>query len=204
MSRSHDARPIAGPARQRGIVLVLALIFLLLATLLATGAVGQALLLERMAGGQRNAQLASIAAESALRGAQWRLWKGAATGPLRCGTAPIADCHVYDPALPDALVRAFRREPGWGAETGTEYRGSTGRDDFTAPAGSGLERDAARTAVLAKPPRYLVEDLGPAWPASAGTTAGAGHRIYRITARATGGDAKVARVVENFFVAGGD
>jgi type IV pilus assembly protein PilX len=193
----------AGPARRRGIVLVIALIFLLLLTLLASGAVGQAMLQQRMAGAQRSARQATLAAESTLRGAQWRLWQGAATAPLHCGSAPIADCQVFDPAQPNALVRAFRRQRGWVTEGATEYRGNDGHRDFTTLTGSGLDAPTRRSAVLARNPVYVIEDLGPV-EASPASSVGTRPHAYRITARATGGNPNIVRVAETSFVAGGD
>lgn len=74
--------PMAAPRSrlrsQRGVVLVVALIFLLLLTMLAISASGRSLLQERMAGGLRNGQMAEMAADTALRGAEWKLWKAAA------------------------------------------------------------------------------------------------------------------------------
>ena len=188
-------------ARQRGIVLPLALVFLLLLTLLASGALEQALLQQRMAGAQRHAQQAAFAAEAALRGAQWRLWKGAAEGALHCGVAPIADCRSDDPAHPDPTAEAFRHATGWMTDGATEYRGSDGSRDFTRLYGSGLDAEARKTAVLASNPVYLIEELG---PAKAGTAGGIARRIYRITARATGGRPHVVRVIEDMFAAGDD
>lgn len=203
MRASFHLSSNAGQAGQRGIVLVMALIFLLLLTLLASGAVGQAMLQQRMATAQRSARQATLAAESALRGAQWRLWRGAATAPLHCGSAPIADCYVFDPAQPNALVRAFRRQSGWVAEGATEYRGSAGYRDFTTLTDSGLDAPTRSSAVLARNPVYLIEDLGPVGPAHAGSASMHPH-AYRITARATGGNPNIVRAVESTFVAGGD
>ena len=55
-------QPSLPAAPQRGVVLVVALIFLLLLTILAISASGRSLLQERMAGGLRNAQLAEQSA----------------------------------------------------------------------------------------------------------------------------------------------
>ena len=52
---------------QRGAVLVVALIFLLLMTILAMSASGRSFLQERMVGGLRNAQQAEMSAQTALR-----------------------------------------------------------------------------------------------------------------------------------------
>jgi len=60
------------PARQRGAVLFVALIFLILLTLLGLAASGNSILQERMTGGVRNRQLALMGAESGARGANRR------------------------------------------------------------------------------------------------------------------------------------
>lgn len=218
MPISSRSRPRAPAQSQQGVVLMMALVFLLLLTLLATSAASHASLQERMAGGLRDAQLAELAAESALRGAEWRLWKAAQEGPIRCGAGPLADCYVHDPARPNKTVEDFRSKEGWVTKGATEYKGGVGVQDYTTLAGSGLAGDARRTAVLAKNPFYIIEDLGPELSPGAGppddgdlesgaATGGrgeTGRHIYRITARATGGNAHVVRVAESLFAASGE
>lgn len=217
MPKSPEPRPSGTARQQRGVVLVVALIFLLLLTMLAVSASGHSLLQERMAGGLRNAQLAELAAETALRGAEWRLWKAAGVGPINCGTSLITDCYVYDPARPIADVTDFRGKGGWVTKGATEYKGSSGSQDYTTLSGSGLDDEARKVAVLAKNPFYIIEDLGPELPPGVGpshesgvtssTATGptnTGRHIYRITARATGGNENVVRVVESTFAAKGN
>jgi hypothetical protein len=80
--RMLSTRAIRGHGRQhsqRGVVMVIALIFLLLLTILAVSASGNSLLQERMSGGLRNAQQAQMSAETALRGAEQRHgWRASA------------------------------------------------------------------------------------------------------------------------------
>ncbi|MBT2118137.1 hypothetical protein KK141_04700 [Dyella sp. LX-66] len=204
MSSHHDSRRTHGRAGQRGIVLVLALVFLLLSALLVAAAGDQALLQQRMAGNRRHAQLAEIAAESALRGAEWRLWRDASAGTLHCGPAAADACRIFDPARSNRWTEALLDEAAWIREGAVPYRGSDGRHDFTTQAGRGLDDEARNSAVLAGNPYYLIEDLGPLWPAGAGTAAGAERHIYRITARAVGADAGAARTAVSVFAAGGD
>jgi type IV pilus assembly protein PilX len=217
MPISPDSRPDGTVTRQRGVVLVVALIFLLLLTMLAVSASGHSLLQERMAGGLRNAQQAEFAAETALRGAEWRLWKAASAAPINCGTSLITDCYVYDPAHPIAVVQNFRTKGGWVTEGATEYKGGSGTQDYTTLSGIGLDDDARKVAVLAKNPFYIIEDLGPELPPGAGPAHEAGvtssnstgptntgRHVYRITARATGGNENVVRVVESTFAAKGN
>lgn len=188
---------------QRGMVLVVALIFLLLMTIIAIGASGHTLLQERMVGNLRDAQKAEMAAEMALRGAEWRLWKASYTdgdvAAISCGVTGAAGCYTYDPARPLTQIEAFRSSPGWVTAGATEYKGSSGNDDYTTLNGSSLSADEKKLAALAMNPYYLIEDMGPEAPPGAGSahesgvssSAGTGptttgRHIYRITARATG------------------
>lgn len=199
--------PRAAFARaQRGAVLVVALIFLLLLTMLAISASGRSLLQERMAGGLHNAQQAEMSAQTALRGAEWKLWTSTSniTAPLTCGTGIFTDCYIFDPANPITNVVNFRTQQGWVTAGSTEYKGY-----------SGTGYTSTTTGHLADNPRYIIEDLGVELPpgisgglhesgvtGSTGTgTASTSRHIYRITARATGGSANTVRVMESTFAA---
>lgn len=199
---------------QRGVVLVVALIFLLLLTMLAISASGRSLLQERMAGGLRNGQLAEMAAETALRGAEWRLWKAGNQGGVSCGTV-IAECAVFDAANPNYDAVQFRTTYAPSMAFGSlEYKGESGSYDYTSLSASSLSSDQKLIAALAFNPRYIIEDLGPELPPGAGSqhesgvtssmNVGAdnpGTHIYRITARGVGGDQGVRRLVESTFSA---
>jgi type IV pilus assembly protein PilX len=193
---------------QRGAVLVVALIFLLLLTILAISASGRSLLQERMAGGLRNAQQAEMSAQTALRGAEWKLWTSTSnvTAHLNCGSGIFTDCYIYDPASLIANVVNFRTQQGWVTAGSTMYKGYADGVDFTATANNGK---------LAENPRYIIEDLGVELPpgvsgglhesgatGSTGTgSASTARHIYRITARATGASANTVRVLESTFAA---
>lgn len=191
------------PDAQRGAVLVIALIFLLLLTILAVGASNRSLLQQRMAGGLLNAQRAQMSAQTALRGAEWRLWSSAAKvgTTLGCGTALFPSCYIFDPLNPIANVVNFRTKPGWVTAGSEEYLGNEGNIDFTTGDGK-----------LAENPRYIIEDLGLVRPPGSGPQhesgatgpvgAGPGQinlEIFRITARATGGDPNTISVLESTF-----
>lgn len=201
-SARYPRMPVSMHA-QRGAVMVIALIFLLLLTILAVSASGNSLLQERMAGGLRNAQQAQMAAETALRGAEWKLWSNSrgANGRLQCGTTVPGACYVFDVDHPIAAVVKFRTQAGWITEGATAYKGIGDTLDYTTLDHGGL----------AKNPVYLIEDMGPERPPGvmgslheSGTT-GANRvdsptrHLYRITARATGGNANTVRVVESTF-----
>ena len=212
-ARSCPRQPRA--QRQRGVVLIVALIFLVLLTILALSASGRSLLQERMAGGLRNTSLADMAAETTLRGVEWKLWTSTTkltSAPLLCGSGVLAgNCYRYDPsnsALYGAagIVTKFRNGTGW-ITTGTAtYKGADNGTDFTALSGN------QKTGALANNPVYLIEDMGTELPPGAsgglhesgsnGTGAGSTSRhVYRITARATGADANTVRVMESTFAA---
>lgn len=215
-ARSCPRQPRA--QRQRGVVLIVALIFLVLLTILALSASGRSLLQERMAGGLRNTSLADMAAETTLRGVEWKLWTSTTkltSAPLLCGSGVLAgNCYRYDPSNTalygaNGTVTKFRGGAGW-ITTGTAtYKGADNATDFTALTGNQL------TGALAKNPVYLIEDMGTELPpgasgglhesgatGSGGTGAGSTSRhVYRITARATGADANTVRVMESTFAA---
>jgi type IV pilus assembly protein PilX len=202
--RQQLRRQSSAPA-QRGAVMIVALIFLLLLTILAVSASGNSLLQERMSGGLRNAQQAQMSAETALRGAEWKLWSSSyiAGSHLQCGTTVPSECYAFDPANPIGAVVKFRTQAGWITEGATTYKGNGREVDYTSLA----------NGKLAKNPLYIIEDMGAELPpgvsgglhesGSTGrdsATSTAPH-IYRITARASGGNANTVRVLETTFSA---
>lgn len=197
-----------GPRAQRGAVLVVALIFLILLTILAISASGRSLLQERMAGGLHNAQQAEMSAQTALRGAEWKLWTNAVRtitgGGMECSLGVFStDCYKYVPGSPNANVVNFRTKSGWVTAGATEYKGYDGSVDYT----------SASKGKLARNPWYIIEDMGQVRPENVGPAqecgatggcSGGGDsilHIYRITARGAGGSANTVRVQESTFMA---
>jgi type IV pilus assembly protein PilX len=201
------------PYRQRGSALIVVLVFLILVSLLAISASERSLLQERMAGSLRNAQQAQASAETALRGAEYRIWSAASQlgAPLHCLDGAVSGddgCVIYRPSSApyraNGTVTRFQSTQGWLPGVGVTYTGATQRG-FTS-------NTAQPTASLAKNPVYVIEDLGSEAPPGAGglhesgntgpnnddPAAGAMH-IYRITARATGGNPNVVSVVQSTF-----
>lgn len=192
--------------RQRGAVLFLAMIFLVLLAVLAVTASSTSIMQERMTGGLRNRQLGLMGAESTLRGGESMLWNLAFDGrqplpPCLAGSA-ATDC-VYLPTHAGTLlpqVQAFRTSREW-LDPSTD-----GARPYAADL-TGLTGTAV-TANLAAQPRYIVEYLGAGTQPfrtggsvnSQGTGARVGeHHIYRITARSQGGNSAVVRVAESYF-----
>ncbi|MCK9539908.1 pilus assembly PilX family protein [Dokdonella sp.] len=198
-------RPVCiPPSRQRGAVLFVALIFLILITLLALTATGTSILQEKMTGGMRNSQLAMLGSQSGLRGEESRLWNvtfNVAQGqPFPPCVSNVTGSCLYRPLASGALLAAvqnFRTSRGWvPALAGMEPYAHTL---------TGLTGDSA-TASLAAQPITLVEDMGPDLPPGIGQQSGAidpetqtANNFYRITARSQGGSAAVQRVTESVF-----
>lgn len=201
---------------QRGAILMVALIFLILLTLLAIGASSGSLLQQRMVAATRNAQLAQMSADAALRVAEWRIWSTTASGAGNTFVCDAGDinaqtgCIKYDPTSsqyqPGGKVTRFRTgDNQWLSLAGpVTYAG--GGSGFTGQTGN------FATANIAAAPQYIVEKLGPVRAPGSGPQHESGVtglngsspgrldlEIYRITARATGGNKNTVRVVESTF-----
>lgn len=205
-------------ARERGAVLLVALIFLILLTLLAIGASSGSLLQQRMVAATRSAQLASMSADTALRGAEWRLWATSQVvgQGVVCDSGdinPTSGCVKYDPSSPlyaaDGAVTRFRSgDNRWLSLAGpVTYKGGagTGYTDLAVA----TDGDHASPNV-AENPQYIIEDMGPVkvgGPQGEGGVTGQNNgapgtpniHAYRITARATGGTTNTVRVVQSTF-----
>lgn len=197
---------------QHGFALITSLIFLMLVTMLAISACEHSLLQERMAGSLRNAQQARISAETALRGAEYRIWSIASGAgvPLHCLSDGISrdGCVIYRPSgapyRANGVVTLFQSARGWLPNIGVAYTGSM-RSGYTG-------NTTQPTAALARNPVYIIEDLGSERPpgadglhesGSTGPNNGGPDKIdvhiYRITARATGGNPNGVSVVQSTF-----
>lgn len=197
---------------QRGAVLFVALIFLVLLTLLGLTASGTSVMQERMTGGMRSAQMALMGSESALRGAEFNIWLAPQTSAsankltLYCSSDGSGGCYAPDQTGNYAASTAT-------FDTATTWT-STGSDGGTAyaPSLTGLS-GAAQSASLAAQPQYLIRLIGPDLPpGSSGQVVGSNQQqnggnnnmtkyIYTITARGAGGSTNTVRVVQSTFAA---
>lgn len=193
---------------QRGAVLFLAMIFLVLLAVLAVTASSTSIMQERMTGGLRNRQLGLMGAESTLRGGEGFLWNLAFDFrqplPPCLPSGTTSDC-VYMPGSDGVLmnkVQTFRTSHDW---LDPSSDGARAYDQgLTALTGGAI------TASLSAQPRYIIEYLGvgtqPFRTGGAknpqGTTSRVGeHHVYRITARSQGGTDGVVRVTESYYSA---
>jgi len=194
---------------QRGAVLFIALIFLILLVLLGLTASGSAVMQEGMTGGVRSGQMALMGAESALRGAEFNLWIAAQTSAagnkltLYCSYDGSGGCYMPDGSNNfSPTTSAFATAATWAASPsgGTTY----------APLLTG-QTGSSTSANIAAQPQYLVRMLGPDLPP--GSTGSAGGSllqqnggsnnqtkyIYSVTARSPGGNANTLRVAQSTF-----
>lgn len=197
---------------QRGTVLFVALVFLILLTLLAVTATGTSIMQERMTGSMRNGQLGLMGSESALRGAEFYIWnlseesRSSSDGlKMYCGYEGLLGCYKRTYGKTKSTVQVFRKAQG-------EIPAASDGGIAYTPDLSGLSGDEA-SANLASQPRYLIEDIGAdKMPGTSGRMEGArqpeggvddtdSRRVYRITARSHGGSDAVVRITESSFVA---
>lgn len=202
---------------QRGAVLFVALIFLILLSLLAVVGMNTSLLQERMTGGMRNAHLAQMGADSTLRAVEFDLWSAAAnnreisctfdsTGStgLPCYSRGLFQYSgsVITGSLTSPKILHFRAARGYVSPS------IDGAQDAPADYSSTSTPISAR---LAERPRYLVEEMGTLGgnlphAGSKVTQTGQGggvqpFKAFRITARSTGGTQSVVRMAESVFIA---
>jgi type IV pilus assembly protein PilX len=200
------------PSRQRGVALVIGLIFLALVSLIATVGMRQSITQERMAGGLRNESLARAGAETAVRAAERELFDDYLTS-----NDAVRDADPTGGT--DGIYTA-------NAETVEEFREAPPDEFFTTGATAldtaivDLEAPGEDTAALAEQPVFISEQLGRVRPAGTGTgmeggstgtenyqgTGGgspAGNSdmyVYRLTGRATGGIDTIVRTVETTYL----
>jgi len=202
--------------RQRGAVLFVALVFLILITLLALTATGASILQEKMTGGMRNRQLGLMGAETALRGGEAYLLNldfiggnqltqcpqnGGAVSS--CAFVPQADNSVDPPGIVlNPSVQSFRASHTWIPAPG-------GSPTYGHPL-TGFTGDL-ETASLHAEPVLMIEAVGDDMAGDSfrqseardSARKGVGSpTLYRITGRSQGGSGAVIRVAESVYSAG--
>lgn len=159
-------------SRQRGIVLMTGLIFLVMMTLLGVTAMQTTILEEKMAGNLRNENLAFQAAEAALR--EGELFLQQITLPLFNGTNGLY--HYVSAPAPDPVT--------W-AEWATSGR-----------------TIGATMADVASQPRYLIEQLASIPIAGGSVQQSATplmSTMYRVIARGVGGTEAAVVILQSIY-----
>lgn len=195
--RSSSLSPFSCPAPrgQRGAVLIIALVMLLLLTLIGVAGLRDTQLQERMAGGAQDREIALQAAEAALREAEEAVEDGDVSD-LDGGDA----VKYYDgPDDPDDLQR---KDGGGNAVTEVAYW----RDHYDW--GGNNSTPYATTLVgVTDFPLYVIEQLPSTYSAIAGSTnAGVASASgiptitdYLITVRATGATADTVVILQSMY-----
>jgi type IV pilus assembly protein PilX len=158
-------------ARERGAVLIVSLVFLLVLTVLGVAALRNTTLEERMAGNLRDANLAFQAAEAALREGEQFLQQ--ATLPAFAGANGLL-LMQDDAGQPD-----FWNNHAWGANS----------------------RTAGAVGGTAAAPQFVIEELPalPAEGDSARFGALPEVGFYRVTARAVGGTTDAVSILQTTY-----
>jgi type IV pilus assembly protein PilX len=159
---------------QSGAVLPISLIMVLLLTMIGVTGMQTTSLEEKMAGNMRDKNLAFQAAESALKEAEASLTTGLLTSFTAAGT------NGYYNQTPTANISDAEliKDSFWTSN----------------PVVTSDLLDTELGATIAAAPRYIIQDLGcvPLGPCP-------GPRIYRITARATGGNNTTVVILQSVF-----
>lgn len=165
--------------RQRGMILIVSMILLLVMTILALTVGQTSRMQERMAGNFRDSDLSFQSAEAGLRSAEQFLWSQTAQ-PITCGAPP---CDVYQQdTFDDTDLRS--QDEDWWNDYGREY-GVDGTQEVP-----DVRQD----------PRYVIEELGfTPFSLTVGKGIPAGRTFYRNSSRAYGGAESAQAVVESTF-----
>ncbi|MCO6440677.1 MAG: pilus assembly protein PilZ [Nitrococcus mobilis] len=169
---------------QRGSVLIVSLLFLLVLTLIGITSMQGVSLEEKMAGNARGGTLAFQAAEAALRdGESWVMGIDLHDPPTPVDTCSTAPCALWEAGEPEPYPET--KAMAWWQSTGREY-GVTGTQELTA---------------LASDPRFLVEYLRYD-PANSVLNSNErarhiGPHFYRVTAAGFGPQGSTQRVLQS-------
>jgi type IV pilus assembly protein PilX len=154
---------ISRPVKQRGVTLLMALIFLAVLALLGVTAARNSVLEERMAGNTRDRDLAFQAAEEALKKAENELNTNLATVTASNGYTDMSNCTV--PTNDDCYLSQVNSSDYWNGKEMADGQWSEGISNL------GADTDEGGNS------RYIVWKL----PDGAG-----GLQRYRVTARGVG------------------
>lgn len=179
--------------QQRGAVLIVSMLLLLVVTVLALGASQSTRLQERMVGSQRNYDLALQAAEAGLRAGERMIGDDSiTTAPLVCLALNEPVCRVYQGGHLDSLLsyedQAFTSDQWWTDNSFSYDRESTGLIS-----GEGLARID---------PQYYIEEVEEVPDSlSIPPTGPPPSRIYyRVIARGAGGGGNAQIVLHSTYV----
>jgi type IV pilus assembly protein PilX len=184
------------PHRQRGVILVTAMLLLIVVTIMALsmfrGYGGE----ERLAGNTRDKERALAAAISAQQYAEFQLASGAAPLPGACpaGILPNGMQVCLPPAAPAPLPN-FATLPWVTGVTYSVFTSNAINGVINTISATGTPDLPGQSASYVQAPVFNIIDLGP----NKGTPAG---EVYQVDALGFGGTSNTVAVVESTFVIG--
>lgn len=167
--------------RQRGAVLVVSLLMLLVLTILGVTAMQMTRMQERMAGNSRDLSLAFQGAEAALRDAELQL-ENYKVEPEKCAD-PMAPCATVFQR--DVLPNMVEATDQWWRDVAQEY-GEEGVNELTE---DGLKED----------PKFAIEELIDVRNCLVLDNDCGRRTIYQVTARSTGGSGEANVVLQTTY-----
>jgi type IV pilus assembly protein PilX len=203
--------PAAPRARQGGAILVIALMFLVLLTMLAMSSMSGTTLEERMSGQYRDLNVAFQAAETALRDAERDMWgigqAGAAPrNPPISGAAGFGDTGAGAGSCSDDTKSGYGRGLCVPLAVGPTpaFPSASLAATSTVAVPYGRYTNATALANVSAQPVYLIEALcaGITPPAgtSLGNSTGAPTCYHRITSRGFGANANTAVTLQEVYL----
>ena len=194
-SAKQTMKPNCARVHERGSVLVLSLVLLVILTLLGLSGMETATLEERMAGNVRNKQLSFNAAETALRAGEAFLATTVGnTRPLAVNSSPSAT-QVWGANAPDPVSSVDRF--WWNEATGAWWDGSTVSVTYDADSAGDTSH------LVTQQPQYLIEELYSQEAGGSlvgGYTASPRRYFYRVTARGVGKNDTAESFLQTTFV----
>jgi type IV pilus assembly protein PilX len=190
------AARFAGPRQQRGMVLIIAMLLLIVVTIMALSMFHGYGISERVAGTTRDKQRALAAAISAQQYAEFQLASGTApiAGVCPPGILPNGMQICLPPAAPAPLPN-FASLPWTSGVTYAIFTSSPVNGISNVISATGSKDSATQSASYVQAPVFNIIDLGP----NKGTPAG---EVYQVDAVGFGGTSDTVAVVESTFVIG--
>ena len=190
MNTMNKHKPIVTtntPAKQKGVVLVVSLLFLIIVTMIATTGMENTILEERMAGNLEDYSLAFQAAEAALDEAEeWLEAQVNLPAQVSSGTGGV---DVWS-----TTALEVSGDTRWWLDTGDTWWGSSGA----------AESLTGMTPIVAIDPQYVIDQYATTLRGQT-LTIGTGEDeplriVHRITARGVGGNENVAVLLQSTYV----
>jgi type IV pilus assembly protein PilX len=179
MSAAFNAVRTSVPRSQRGAILVVSLLLLLVLTVLAVATMRMSTSEERMAGNVRDTNLSFQAAEAAARAAEARILR-TNLPPIQCTVLP---CQLPQDVMQQNSIGDVRNHPAFWPAAATEFGVAAVRD---------VQGTAQDPQYAAEYLSFVPDDLS----TGSESLAAEGRTVYRVVARSGGGSGLAETVLE--------